>query len=412
MRDTTPDPAEPIGEVTIVRDFLPSPEQLVPKENTVRVQKTILEEYDNQYYILEELQKRVEQLLRHLLLDNRLLPDRQPLPAIEKTLITSRVKARGSLVEKLCRKENKYSCLSDITDIVGFRIITLFSDTVDSIAEIVEDNFKIDRENSTDKRKLLDPDRFGYLSLHYVASLSDDRIKRDEWKIFKNYNFEIQIRSNLQHTWADINHDLSYKSEKSVPRDIKRRFSRIASLLEITDEEFKCIREEISQYKEDVKISLEKNRLQSIEIDQNSLEEFIKNENLVQDIGSAISHNLGVSIYQRQTDYSDTIEKLKILGISTLETLKQDLQLHGQEIIQFATEWIRKANKDLDHSFFTFEIALIHLCYIKLALLNDVDSIVGKLKYFPILLCNETQLIELATNILQTYQEIKVENLE
>jgi predicted DNA binding CopG/RHH family protein len=37
MKNTTADPAEPIGNVTIVKDFLPPPEQLVPKKNTVRV---------------------------------------------------------------------------------------------------------------------------------------------------------------------------------------------------------------------------------------------------------------------------------------------------------------------------------------------------------------------------------------
>lgn len=37
MNNTTPDPAYPIGDVTIVRDFLPPPEQLVPKKTTVRV---------------------------------------------------------------------------------------------------------------------------------------------------------------------------------------------------------------------------------------------------------------------------------------------------------------------------------------------------------------------------------------
>lgn len=34
MKNITPDPAEPIGEVTIVNDFLPSPDELVPKKNT------------------------------------------------------------------------------------------------------------------------------------------------------------------------------------------------------------------------------------------------------------------------------------------------------------------------------------------------------------------------------------------
>lgn len=37
MSNIIPDPAEPIGEVTIVKDFLPSPEQLVPRKKTVRV---------------------------------------------------------------------------------------------------------------------------------------------------------------------------------------------------------------------------------------------------------------------------------------------------------------------------------------------------------------------------------------
>jgi predicted DNA binding CopG/RHH family protein len=37
MNNTIPDPAKPIGNVTIVQDFLLPREQLVPKKNTVRV---------------------------------------------------------------------------------------------------------------------------------------------------------------------------------------------------------------------------------------------------------------------------------------------------------------------------------------------------------------------------------------
>ncbi|MDJ0582767.1 hypothetical protein [Crocosphaera sp.] len=37
MNNKIPDPAEPIGEVTIVKDFLPPPEELIPKKTTVRV---------------------------------------------------------------------------------------------------------------------------------------------------------------------------------------------------------------------------------------------------------------------------------------------------------------------------------------------------------------------------------------
>jgi hypothetical protein len=37
MKNTTHDPAKPIGKVTLVKDFLPPPSQLVPQKNTVSV---------------------------------------------------------------------------------------------------------------------------------------------------------------------------------------------------------------------------------------------------------------------------------------------------------------------------------------------------------------------------------------
>ena len=37
MRNAGTDPAEPIGDVTLVADFLPAPSQLVPRKHTVRI---------------------------------------------------------------------------------------------------------------------------------------------------------------------------------------------------------------------------------------------------------------------------------------------------------------------------------------------------------------------------------------
>src|SRR5207302_1083445 len=90
--------------------------------------------------------------------------------------MSGRVKNRKSLEGKLLRPEKQYAQLVDITDIVGVRIITHYGRDVDRIAEIVRREFLIDEKNSVDKRDLLDPDRFGYLSLHLIASLSADRL--------------------------------------------------------------------------------------------------------------------------------------------------------------------------------------------------------------------------------------------
>jgi len=73
------------------------------------------------------------------------------------------------------------------------------------------------------------------LPLHYVASLISEREKLTEYKRFAGIKVEIQIRSTLQHAWAEIEHDIGYKGENSVPDSLKRNFSRVAALLEVAD---------------------------------------------------------------------------------------------------------------------------------------------------------------------------------
>ena len=98
--------------------------------------------------------------------------------------IESRVKSYESLEGKLRLKGFKYHSLTDITDILGFRIITYYIDDVDRVATLVERLFHVDWENSVDKRKLLETDSFGYLSLHFICSV-------DSFP----YRFEVQMRT-------------------------------------------------------------------------------------------------------------------------------------------------------------------------------------------------------------------------
>ena len=128
---------------------------------------------------------------------------------IEMLGIEHRVKTESSLAGKLARKGDKYLHLDDLTDILGARMICFFADDVDKIGKLVEKTFVIDWENSSDKRALLKADSFGYLSLHYICSLPTGAGYPEE---LCGKRFEIQIRTNLQHTWSEINHDLGYKS--------------------------------------------------------------------------------------------------------------------------------------------------------------------------------------------------------
>ena len=129
---------------------------------------------------------------------------------IDIMAIEHRVKEEQSLEGKLELKGEKYKSLDDITDILGARVICFFSDDVEKVAAIIESLFDIDWANSVNKRNELSPEAFGYLSLHYICKLHADSKYPDD---MKNKKFEIQIRSTLQHTWAEISHDLGYKSE-------------------------------------------------------------------------------------------------------------------------------------------------------------------------------------------------------
>lgn len=206
--------------------------------------------------------------------------------------ITQRVKERDSLEGKLVRKKYKYKTISEITDIVGIRITTYYNDQVDEIAKLIEREFIVDRDNTIDKRKAMEPDRFGYLSLHYVIQLSKRRSSLPEYKNFEGYKAEIQVRTILQHAWAEIEHDLGYKTKNTIPEDVKRDFYRLAGLLELADKEFINIRKTIEHINKEKETMIEN----LITINNTNIQygvENKRNRNIVTNVNSIIDGKQG-----------------------------------------------------------------------------------------------------------------------
>ncbi len=179
--------------------------------------------------------------------------------------VESRVKEESSLRGKLELKGAKYHTLSDITDIVGLRVITFYIDDVDKVASMVERLFNVDWENSVDKRKIHEIDSFGYMSLHYVCAIPD-------W----TYRFEIQIRTVLQHAWANMSHDTGYKSGVEIPKRYMREMSRLAGMLELVDDEFSKIRTELSDYRRSVKALVASGNLEEVPLDGDSFKSYLE----------------------------------------------------------------------------------------------------------------------------------------
>lgn len=180
------------------------------------------------------------------------------------TGIESRVKSRRSLEGKLKKKGGKYETIFDITDLVGARVITFYEDEVDLVATLIEQNFLVDFDNSVDKRKLYDVDRFGYMSLHYICQIKKEMFNDEKYPKLNDIKFEIQIRTALQHVWATIFHDTGYKSDVEVPSQYLRRLSRLSGLLELADEEFSQIRNEITTYRRDMRQLIQKGDFENV----------------------------------------------------------------------------------------------------------------------------------------------------
>lgn len=226
----------------------------------------ILDEYREKLPVYEKMKLVVLNLLRTCLNNNRII-----VSGLE-----ARVKTEKSLIGKLELKGYKYHSLEDITDILGARIITFYSDEVDIISALAEKLFDIDWDNSVDKRKMLEIDRFGYVSLHYVCRIPEALYKDPELPQLNKIRFELQMRSTLQHVWANMYHDMGYKSDVEVPIEYQRNMSRLAGMLELADEQFSHIRKEINNYRRNVQSLVASGNFDEVPLNGDTFRSFLE----------------------------------------------------------------------------------------------------------------------------------------
>ena len=164
-------------------------------------------------------------------------------PTLKVHSVSLRLKSRESLAGKLARPDRVYRSLWSITDLVGVRVIVYFEDDVDRVGRLLESHLGVDYTHSIDKRRREAP-IFGYRSLHYVCAIDPG----GRAGLPPEGRFEVQIRSVLEHAWAEIEHDLGYKGSSAMPAAALRRLHRVAGLLELADQEFCAIRDDLQAY--------------------------------------------------------------------------------------------------------------------------------------------------------------------
>ena len=334
----------------------------------------IMDEYRKALPTLEAMQKEVLALLREALDRNGLLV----------TAIESRIKSEESMAGKLALKGAKYTSLSDITDVLGARIITYYTDDVDRIAAMAEQLFEIDWTNSVDKRLLHQLDSFGYNSLHYICRLPN-----------YPYRFELQLRTTLQHAWAAINHDTGYKSGVEIPREYLRRINRLAGLLEMADDEFSRIRSEITDYRRRVQQLVQNGKLDDVLLDGDTFRSYLQIKPL-----DALNRRIA-AINQAEILEASLIRYLRVLkelGCKTLGDVSRLIKQYEDAAYRLARHQL--GNTDLD--IISSSIGLQNICIV--CILSNGGGKIGLVRLFDALNGHNSQNNEIAEI---TYEQAK-----
>ena len=174
----------------------------------------------------------------------RLLDD----AGINYLTVSGRAKSVASFAAKADRKIDGVPVfrdpLDEITDQIGIRVITYVHSDVTAVARVLADNLTIldDRDLGQETAR---EGRFGYASRHLLVTTTAE--EGDGAADLAGRRAQVQVRTVLQHAWAEFEHAIRYKGTipaEHVP-DLDRRFTLAAGLLELADQEFSEIRDRL-----------------------------------------------------------------------------------------------------------------------------------------------------------------------
>ncbi|WP_270887029.1 GTP pyrophosphokinase [Pedococcus sp. 5OH_020] len=164
--------------------------------------------------------------------------------------VTGRAKSVASFAGKAARTVDGAPLYPDpleqITDQIGVRVVTYLHADVTAVADMLSDQLSVldDRDLGQETAR---QGRFGYSSRHLLVAIDPTRGAPPAYDTLRTRSASVQVRTILQHAWAEFEHDVRYKGtipQEHVP-DLDRRFTLAAGLLELADREFSAIRDRL-----------------------------------------------------------------------------------------------------------------------------------------------------------------------
>ena len=155
-----------------------------------------------------------------------------------KIPVSYRLKDNQSILEKVfIRKRDKYkNPYEEVKDKVGLRWVVLLTEQLETFCKIIESSkywsFSKDRTLNDWEEN---PEVFSYQSIHYVL-IAKQKLIYENTEIKIGTPCEVQLRTLLQHTYSEFDHDTIYKGNLNKSPEVLRYLAKSMALLETTDE--------------------------------------------------------------------------------------------------------------------------------------------------------------------------------
>ncbi len=167
-------------------------------------------------------------------------------------VMQARAKKVPNYAEKVIKRGTYVDPVNEMNDLCGGRVILHTKEEVSGACAWIRKAFVVHDELTQDVGERLAASEFGYRSYHFTVRFRPDfdygvSVATDILEL-PNPWMEIQVRTFLQHTWADVAHDNIYKARVAVPDHLLRESARIAAALERLEDSFSLLVADLQVY--------------------------------------------------------------------------------------------------------------------------------------------------------------------
>jgi putative GTP pyrophosphokinase len=158
-----------------------------------------------------------------------------------KYSVKHRVKHGESVREKQRQSQSDGKRKKEkVKDLLGLRVVVPFQEDVEKVLEVVESHFEV--LETERKAENLSFREFAYDSVHVIIG-----IPKPKSLVFPSgclEGCEVQVRTILQDAWAEVEHELIYKSSMDFPDEsVRKKLAALNATLALSDMTFQEIRD-------------------------------------------------------------------------------------------------------------------------------------------------------------------------